>query len=231
MASTSSKVQVDVALFEKIDRLNQVPRPSSHKPVRIELIAPGNVRFATGNIPGVICERRQTIPRSNDGNGRPEIEQEGPFAKCRKQQSMKNGRFKCKFKVGKLMKLRMGLKLRLNATLSQAVARGVDLLSNELSLNGWRQISDTALLGRTVSHVTHGAEGGTDIGGRCQTKTRPSVLDVESTSAYPEEVPAAGTHPNTSALSSKIHLKYICPTIILLSIYLSIEKGFWMVKH
>lgn len=226
MASTSSKVHVDVDLFEENDRLNQVPRPSSHKPVRIELMVPGNVRFATGNIPVLIRERRKTIPRSNDGNGRPEVKQDGPFAKCGNQLSLKNGRFKCKLKVGKLMKLHMGLNLRINATLSQAVTRGVDLLSNGHSLRCWRQASDTALLGRTVSGVnagkstpqqingdTHGAEGGTDIGGHCQTKTSLSVWDVESTSSYPEQVPAAGTHPNTSGLSSKIHPKCIAPPL------------------
>lgn len=237
MASTSNKVELDFFLFENIDRLKQVSRPTSFETVEIQLMPPGNVLFTTANI---ICEQRQSISTSNDVDGRQEVEQGGPFAECSVQQSQKSGTFRCKFKVGKPIKLRMRLKFRLHATLTKAVARGVDLLSNELKLNGGRRASDATLLGRAVSgvsagrftrqqinsdiHVTHGAECGTDTGGRCQTKTGPIAWDAESTtSANSEQVPAAGTHSNTSGLSSKIHPSCICPTLIRLLIYLSIK--------
>lgn len=240
MASTSYKVEVDFALFENIDPLKAVSRPTSLEPVQIELMAPGNVHFMTGNIPEVTFIQRQTTAKSYDGNGRQEVEQEGPFAEGRSQQSRKNGRFKCRFKVGKRIKLRTGLKLRLHATLTRSVARGVDLLSNvlKLKLKDGRQTSDTTLLGRTIAgvkagrftpqqinsdfHVTHGVEGATGIGGRCQTKTSTTEWDVESTSAYSERVSAAGTHSNNTGLSSKIHPSCICPTLVHIPIYLSI---------
>lgn len=238
MASVSCQVEVDFAKFENTDRQKQVPRPTSHEPVQIQLTVPRNVRFTPVKIRGVIWKQRQTIAISDAGNGRQEVEPEGPFAECMNQQSCKNGRFTCS-KVEKLSKVRMRLKLRLHAKLTQAVARGVDLLSNELNLKGGHQTSHRTLLGRTVSgvnaarfttqqrnsdiHVSHGVEGGTDIGGCGQTRSSPTEWNVESTSGSSEQVPGARTHSNTFGLSSKIHPRCIYPTLVRLPFYLSIK--------
>lgn len=243
MASTSYEVEVGAALLEDIDRLKPVPRPTGHELVQIQQMAPGNVRITARNIPGVICVQRQKIVLRN-GNG----EREGPFAKCRYQQSRTNGRLKCRLKVGKLCKLRMKFTWRLHTVSSQAIltqseGRGVSIMPYQLKLKGERQASNGTFLDRTVSgvnpgrcksqqmnidtHVTHGAKGCTDIGDHCRTKASLTEWDVQSTSANTEQqVPAAGTHSITSGLSSKMHPSCICPTnLVRPSINLSINPG------
>lgn len=111
MALTSYKVKV--ALSEYIDRQIQFPRPSNVEPVQIELMAAGNARFMTGNSP-VEWKQRRPFAKSHDGNGRPEVERQGPFAKRGTKPNREQGRFKSRFKVEKLNILRVRLKIAFN---------------------------------------------------------------------------------------------------------------------
>lgn len=208
MSSTSDKVDVDFT------RLQQVTRPTIGKPIRIQLMAPRNVRITIGSSPGVSCEQRShatTHQEARDGNGLQEVDQEGRY-----QQSRTTDRFGCRFKAGKINKLRIRLRLRFHATLTRAVARAVNIVSNKHRRSGTRRAPDSTLISRTVSvgglktqvknrevQVTDGAEDGTDL---CQTKTRPTQTrwHVESASAYSERALVAGTKCFTAALSSKI---------------------------
>lgn len=208
MTSRSYKIEVDFA------RLKRVPRPTGDEPIQIELTAPGHVRITNDNVAGVICEQRQTnatsnSKSSNDGNGRQEV------AECRRRTS---GRSTCRFEVREPSKLHIRLKLRLRAAPTQAAARGVSLGS------GGRRSSRAALFGRALSagglttQQKNGAEGGSDVVGLWQTKTRPTEWHVEPASACSEQVPAAGANCHTSGLSSKR------PTLVHLSINLPKKK-------